>query len=145
MFLNCVAVQSPLMRECFLVRADLDFNIAVRIAEIRLTIPDCKDVDEPQVPSYLLRVRAVNIVNATQLKGPWSDPVEVNCHSDGVYLFLSIKKNLTYPNLKRTVCKISCYSPHQPLINPLNAEQRNEKALCATDIQRDCRAFQLCD
>ncbi|XP_014481132.1 PREDICTED: uncharacterized protein LOC106747764 isoform X2 [Dinoponera quadriceps] len=51
-------------------------------SEIRLSIPDCKDVSDPQEPSYLFRVRAVNIVNETQLKGPWSDPVEVNCHSD---------------------------------------------------------------
>ncbi|XP_019700208.1 uncharacterized protein LOC105190189 isoform X2 [Harpegnathos saltator] len=51
-------------------------------SEIRLSIPDCKDVDKPQEPSYLLRVKAVNIVNDTQLKGPWSDPVELNCYSD---------------------------------------------------------------
>ncbi|XP_032682299.1 uncharacterized protein LOC116849327 isoform X2 [Odontomachus brunneus] len=51
-------------------------------SEIQLSIPNCKDVDDPQKPFYFFRVRAVNVVNETLLKGPWSSAVGLDCHSD---------------------------------------------------------------
>ncbi|EZA53737.1 hypothetical protein DMN91_008451 [Ooceraea biroi] len=48
--------------------------------KIQLPIPDCKVGREGQ---YRFRVRAVNVANGVHLKGPWSDPGEGNCYSDG--------------------------------------------------------------
>ncbi|XP_066588811.1 uncharacterized protein [Prorops nasuta] len=51
-------------------------------SEAQLPIPDCKTVGREKL--YQFRVRAVNIAsNNDHLKGPWSDPGEGNCYSDG--------------------------------------------------------------
>ncbi|XP_031844734.2 cytokine receptor domeless isoform X1 [Nomia melanderi] len=50
--------------------------------EAQLPIPDCKTVGRERL--YQFRVRAVNIVpDNMHLKGPWSEPGEGNCYSDG--------------------------------------------------------------
>ncbi|KAK2586334.1 hypothetical protein KPH14_010628 [Odynerus spinipes] len=50
--------------------------------EALLPIPDCKTVGRERL--YQFRVRAVNIAaDNTHLKGPWSNPGEGNCYSDG--------------------------------------------------------------
>ncbi|XP_012282204.1 uncharacterized protein LOC105700688 [Orussus abietinus] len=50
--------------------------------EAQLPIPDCKTVGRERL--YQFRVRAVNVApDSTHLKGPWSDPGEGNCYSDG--------------------------------------------------------------
>nr|XP_050852109.1 uncharacterized protein LOC127064705 [Vespula vulgaris]XP_050852110.1 uncharacterized protein LOC127064705 [Vespula vulgaris] len=50
--------------------------------DAQLPIPDCKTVGRERL--YQFRVRAVNIApDNTYLKGPWSDPGEGNCYSDG--------------------------------------------------------------
>ncbi|KAI4493704.1 hypothetical protein M0804_001880 [Polistes exclamans] len=50
--------------------------------EAQLPIPNCKTVGKEKL--YQFRVRAVNIAPSnTYLKGPWSDPGEGNCYSDG--------------------------------------------------------------
>ncbi|XP_043257067.1 uncharacterized protein LOC122399986 isoform X2 [Colletes gigas] len=50
--------------------------------EAQLPIPDCKTVGRERL--YQFRVRAINIASDnTHLKGPWSEPGEGNCYSDG--------------------------------------------------------------
>ncbi|CAL7946416.1 unnamed protein product [Xylocopa violacea] len=50
--------------------------------ETQLPIPDCKTVGRERL--YQFRVRAVNVAsNNLHLKGPWSEPGEGNCYSDG--------------------------------------------------------------
>ncbi|XP_043487260.1 uncharacterized protein LOC122514466 [Polistes fuscatus] len=50
--------------------------------EAQIPIPNCKTVGKEKL--YQFRVRAVNIAPSnTYLKGPWSDPGEGNCYSDG--------------------------------------------------------------
>ncbi|CAK9799872.1 Cytokine receptor [Anthophora plagiata] len=50
--------------------------------EAQLPIPDCKTVGRERL--YQFRVRAVNIAaDNSHLKGPWSEPGEGNCYSDG--------------------------------------------------------------
>ncbi|XP_053977661.1 uncharacterized protein LOC128875796 [Hylaeus volcanicus] len=50
--------------------------------EAQLPIPDCKTVGRERL--YQFRVRAVNIAPGNvHLKGPWSEPGEGNCYSDG--------------------------------------------------------------
>ena len=50
--------------------------------EAQLPIPDCKTVGREQL--YQFSVRAVNIASDnTYLRGPWSDPGQGTCYSDG--------------------------------------------------------------
>nr|XP_003707987.1 PREDICTED: uncharacterized protein LOC100878272 [Megachile rotundata]XP_012151607.1 PREDICTED: uncharacterized protein LOC100878272 [Megachile rotundata] len=50
--------------------------------EAQLPIPDCKTIGRERL--YQFRVRAVNVApNNLHLKGPWSEPGEGNCYSDG--------------------------------------------------------------
>lgn len=58
-----------------------------------MLIPDCKIVGQEQ--QYQFRVRAVNIdSNNVHLKGPWSEPGEGNCYSDGeffvIYMYIDM-------------------------------------------------------
>lgn len=54
------------------------------ISEAQIPIPDCKTLGRERL--YQFRVRAVNIASDnTHLKGPWSEPGEGNCYSDGKY------------------------------------------------------------
>nr|XP_034172692.1 uncharacterized protein LOC117600854 [Osmia lignaria]XP_034172693.1 uncharacterized protein LOC117600854 [Osmia lignaria] len=50
--------------------------------EAQLPIPDCKTIGRERL--YQFRVRAVNVApDNLRLRGPWSEPGEGNCYSDG--------------------------------------------------------------
>lgn len=70
------------------------YIISINLTEAQLPIPDCKTVGRERL--YQFRVRAVNIApDSTHLKGPWSDPGEGNCYSDGKLTFVLLVSILT--------------------------------------------------
>ena len=75
-----------------LIQLDLFF------IESQLPIPDCKTIGREKM--YQFRIRAVNVADGNQhLIGPWSEPGEGNCYSDGKLIFYFFKDFINFKNI----------------------------------------------